>query len=521
MVSKLCVFLLMLLFAVPARGQDFSSALPVRTPEAVPKVNIESLGTKIQTLKEEILDLNSRLYRLQEDLLFREDASLVIFLRVEGEDYFKLDSVKIRLNDTMVSSHLYSHREVTALLKGGVQRLYTGKIKSGVNELVAVFTGRDPEEKAYEQVETISIEKKEGATFIQIIIRDVADKKQLSVHAEGVVSEGDTARKKSWEILKREAYYHYFIKDYLTAGTRLKSIEASGEDLKDARINNEAKILLGSLYLAWGMEQSAVRLFGELDMETPPGEKRDQLLLKVVKVQYERSRYQDALETYRLMLPGGRPDLITPDRYLEQARYLAALSHYASGSIQDGIKGLKTLPPDSPYFPFAQLTLAKSYYQLNNSAKSLLYLKDLSETDIRRRQHLRTLTEKSRLTWGQVLMEEGYIKGARRVLANIPPKSPFFPDALFGIGWSYFREEKYLEAILVFQDLIQIVPDHDYALEALTVVGHGYKNLGVFQRALDHYTGAPGPFVQRKNGQEGRAARIFKGRAHSLLGQSI
>jgi hypothetical protein len=174
MINKLLPFLFMLLLVLPSWGQE----VPVTVSGTTQDSNLESLDPKIQSLKEEILELNSLLFRLQEDLLFPEDSSLVVFLSVEGGNYFNLDSVKLHLDDTMVSSYLYTQREVTALRKGGVQRLYTGNIKSGPHQLVAVFTGTGPQEKDYKRAETISIEKKKGAAFIKITIRDDADKKQ-------------------------------------------------------------------------------------------------------------------------------------------------------------------------------------------------------------------------------------------------------------------------------------------------------------------------------------------------------
>ncbi len=139
---------------------------------------IESLDPKIQALKEEILELNTQLFRLQEDLLFPEDSSLVIFLSVQGGHYFKLDSVKLHLNDTLVASHLYTDREVTALGKGGIQRIYQGNLKSGEHQLVAIFSGVGPQQKDYKRAETIQIKKEKGATFIKLIVRDDAIIKQ-------------------------------------------------------------------------------------------------------------------------------------------------------------------------------------------------------------------------------------------------------------------------------------------------------------------------------------------------------
>jgi hypothetical protein len=143
-----------------------------------PEREIEALDTKIQRLKEDILELNTQLFRLQEELLFPDDSSVVVFLSVDGGNYFDLDSVKLTLDETLVTSYLYTDREVVALKKGGVQRLYMGNIKSGDHQLVAIFTGKGPQDKDYKRAETISINKEKGAAFIKLIVRDNLEKKQ-------------------------------------------------------------------------------------------------------------------------------------------------------------------------------------------------------------------------------------------------------------------------------------------------------------------------------------------------------
>ncbi|GEM_PF-410081 len=145
---------------------------------------IESLDPKIQALKEEILELNAQLFRLQEDLLFPEDSSVIVFLQVQGGHYFTLDAVKLHLNDTLVASHLYTDREVAALNKGGIQRLYQGNLKSGEHELVAIFSGVGPQQKDYKRAETIKITKEKGASFIKLIVRDNVTIKQAEFSYE-------------------------------------------------------------------------------------------------------------------------------------------------------------------------------------------------------------------------------------------------------------------------------------------------------------------------------------------------
>ena len=155
------------------------AALPATAEEPkTPERNIEAVDVKIQQLKDDILNLNTQIFRLQEELLYPEDSSVVVFLSVDGGNYFSLDSVKLLLDDTMVTSYLYTDREGTALKKGGIQRLYMGNVKSGAHQFAAVFTGKGPQGQDYKQAETIQINKEKGAAFIKLVIRDNLEKKQ-------------------------------------------------------------------------------------------------------------------------------------------------------------------------------------------------------------------------------------------------------------------------------------------------------------------------------------------------------
>ncbi len=150
----------------------------VAAAEAEAPVSIESLDPKIQDLKEEILELNTLLFRLQEELLFPEESSVTVFLSVEGSHYFTLDAIKLHIDDKLVASALYTDREVMALKKGGVQRLYTGNIRSGEHQLLVVFNGIGPQSLDYKRAESITIQKGKAATFIKLIVRDNLDLKQ-------------------------------------------------------------------------------------------------------------------------------------------------------------------------------------------------------------------------------------------------------------------------------------------------------------------------------------------------------
>ena len=137
-----------------------------------------SLDAEIEALKKEVLALNRDLFILEEDLLFPPNTQFSIFLSMDAGALFSLDSVQIKINDKNIANHLYTERELTALKRGGVQRLYIGNLPSGEHEIVAIFTGVGPKGRDYRRGESAVIEKTTEPQFVEFMIADDTGKEQ-------------------------------------------------------------------------------------------------------------------------------------------------------------------------------------------------------------------------------------------------------------------------------------------------------------------------------------------------------
>lgn len=138
--------------------------------EATP--DTRSLDQDVQVLKKELIDLNRDLFRLEEELLYPASTQVAVFLSVNLGTFFALDSVQLRLDGKEVANYLYTDREVDALHRGGVQKLYLGNLKAGEHELVAVFTGKGPHDRDYRRGTSVSFEKSVGAKYVELRITD-------------------------------------------------------------------------------------------------------------------------------------------------------------------------------------------------------------------------------------------------------------------------------------------------------------------------------------------------------------
>ena len=150
----------------------FSLGLMPVTGQAaeVSREEIKGLDEQVQDIKKDVLELTSEISLLEEKLLFPSNTQVSLFVSLAGDKDFVLDSMQIKLDNQVVAQHLYTYKEIEALRAGGVQRIYTGNIKTGDHTLVASFIGRAKSGDEYQQNENFRLTKAVGPKFVEIQI---------------------------------------------------------------------------------------------------------------------------------------------------------------------------------------------------------------------------------------------------------------------------------------------------------------------------------------------------------------
>src|SRR3990170_3892127 len=101
----------------------------------ISKEQIKGLDEQVQEIKSDVLGIAAELNQLEEKLLYPSNTQVAVFVSLAGGETFRLDSVEIQLDGEPVAHHLYTFKELEALQKGGVQRIYTGNVSSGDHDL--------------------------------------------------------------------------------------------------------------------------------------------------------------------------------------------------------------------------------------------------------------------------------------------------------------------------------------------------------------------------------------------------
>lgn len=150
----------------------------VQAQEAEPATEEASVARQLQALKKEVIALNRDLFVLEEDLLFPSSTQIAVYISMDVGTYFKLDALELKIDDESVSSYLYTDKQVDALYRGGVQKLFVGNIPQGEHQISAFFTGMGPENRPYKRGTSFQFNKDADAKSLQLSITDSTAKQQ-------------------------------------------------------------------------------------------------------------------------------------------------------------------------------------------------------------------------------------------------------------------------------------------------------------------------------------------------------
>jgi hypothetical protein len=140
--------------------------------------SVNALSGDIQELKKSVIALNKDLRVLEEDLLFPANTQLNVFLSLDVGDFFRLESVKLKLDGEVVANHIYSETERNALAQSGIHRLHIANLSVGKHSISAFFTGMGPNGREYKRGTSLEVNKQNGPKYVELKITDSTKKLQ-------------------------------------------------------------------------------------------------------------------------------------------------------------------------------------------------------------------------------------------------------------------------------------------------------------------------------------------------------
>jgi hypothetical protein len=147
------------------------------------RAQMKGLDEQVQEVKSDVLSIAAELNQLEEKLLYPSDTHLAVFVSLTRGETLRLDAVQIQIDGRLATHYIYSFKELDALRKGGVQRVYNGNVATGTHEIEVSVSAKLANGKDYTQTERFPFTKEVKPRLLGVTLGG-PDSTQPGIHLE-------------------------------------------------------------------------------------------------------------------------------------------------------------------------------------------------------------------------------------------------------------------------------------------------------------------------------------------------
>jgi hypothetical protein len=145
------------------------------------RAQMKGLDEQVQEVKSDVLSIASELNQLEEKLIYPSDSHVAVFVSLRQGDTLRLDAVHVAIDGRLATDYIYSFKELAALSRGGVQRIYSGNIATGAHEIEVSMSGKLANGKDYTETAHFPFRKEIKPKLIGVMLAG-PDAPQPGIH---------------------------------------------------------------------------------------------------------------------------------------------------------------------------------------------------------------------------------------------------------------------------------------------------------------------------------------------------
>jgi len=131
---------------------------------------MRDLDEQVQQTKSDVLSIAAELNQLEEKLLYPSGTQVAIFVALAKGDEMRLDAVRLQIDGQLVAHYIYSAKELEALRKGGVQRIYVGNVTTGDHQLNVLVDGKLKSGTDFNRTEHFTFHKEVKPKLVELTV---------------------------------------------------------------------------------------------------------------------------------------------------------------------------------------------------------------------------------------------------------------------------------------------------------------------------------------------------------------
>ncbi|MGD8784123.1 MAG: tetratricopeptide repeat protein [Thioalkalispiraceae bacterium] len=276
-----------------------------------------------------------------------------------------------------------------------------------------------------------------------------------------------------------ETLFHFFQQKYFSAITDLMVAEVRDP----IRIQGEdPHLLLGGLYLAYGMHNQASNLFQELLSSDVLPSSHDKAWYYIAKLRYQKG-YTPQAEIALTKIKDTLPDSREAERL-----HLLANVYIKQKKYPKAIEVLKNFSGDPEWEAYALFNLGVALVKAGQLEEGTELLSEVGDLDPFSISHeLNALRDKANLALGFAYMRGNRPQDAASHFQRIRLTGPLSNKALLGLGWAYTNQEQFNQALTPWLELQTRKALDTTVQESLIAIPFTIEKLGKTRLAMQHY----------------------------------
>jgi hypothetical protein len=298
----------------------------------------------------------------------------------------------------------------------------------------------------------------------------------LTAHAETKTGEPEELK----DLHYGEALYQLYQENYFQAIVHLQAARKQG--LMQA-YEDEPELLLGGLYLAYGMPDTAELIFDRVLERSASPELQSRAWLQMAKSRHRRKDHQAA----KLALIKANTALESQAR--DERVNLMGLLQMLDAENREAAETLSTLSKKSDWSQYGEFNRAIALFQAGEQEQGIELLDEIG-TRKADSHEMRSIRDRANLVLGYLLLEAEQPKPALQALQRIRLNSPASSQALLGAGWASLKMNQPEQALVPWQMLAKRNTSEAAVLEVQLAIPYALAQLEAEQQSLQGYRDA-------------------------------
>ena len=287
-----------------------------------------------------------------------------------------------------------------------------------------------------------------------------------------------------------DVLFEYYQQHYFSAITQVMVARERG--LLDAN-NEHAQLVLGALYVSYGLLDQGEAIFRELLADYSSAAGADEAWYQLARIHYQRGHAAHALEILESRIQ--QPREARPAEYL----LLQILCQVRLGNVDQAQALTPYLKLDPAESLLVRFNMGTALTQLGQPRRAADIFSDiLAEYQNPQNEVDKTLLDRSALALGIHYLRNDQLQLARQTLEQIRLYGPVANRGLLALGWTHFRSQRQQDALTPWLELNERSLTDPAVQESLLNVPYVFEQLGALQDALDGYQSAYQIFLNQR-----------------------